>query len=236
MNKVLHVALCDDEEYIHETIGKVIKEYGEERKSELKVLHFFSGKDLLESKEEMHILLLDIDMPYIDGIEAAFCLKEKGKECKIIMLTSKQERFKEAFKIGAYRFVTKPVDIEELKEALDNTREILLGYNQIEVKFEHTRCKILQSNIDYIEACRDFVKIYVGKNICQSERTLKSWKEELDNRLFIECHKSYIVNLKSVAKVKRNTLVLENGKEIPIARRRKKDVLQTFIEYDTKKN
>lgn len=170
----------------------------------------------------------------MDGIETAFHLMENGKDCKIIMLTSKQERFKEAFKIGAYRFVTKPVDSDELWEALNDTRKTLLGYEEIELKYHSVLCKVQQRNIDYIEACRDYVKVYVGDKVCESDRTLKSWEEELDSHLFVECHKSYIVNLESVKEMKKSVLILERGAEIPIARRRKNDVLQAIMRYNTK--
>lgn len=234
MNGMIHIALCDDEKCIHDIVGDMIEEYSKERKCEFKVTHFFSAKELLESKEEIQILLLDIDMPKMDGIEAAKKMIDKGNICKIIMLTGKQERFKEAFKIGAYRFVTKPVDIYELNEALDETRGTLLGYSKVEVKFQNASCWVFQYNIDYVKACGDYVKIYIGEKICESDKSLKNWKAELDSLLFIECHKSYIVNLKSVKQVEKNVLILKNGEEIPIARRRKAEVLQAFIEYDIK--
>lgn len=234
MNEMLHIALCDDEECIHDIVGEMIKKYSKEKGCEIKVTHFFSAKELLESKEEIQILLLDIDMPQMDGIEAATHLLENGRICKIIMLTGKQERFKEAFKIGAYRFVTKPVDSYELMDALEDTRRNLIGYDKVQLKYGNISCWIFQYTIDYIEASGDYVKIYAGEKKFESDRTLKSWKEQLDSRLFIECHKSYIVNLNSIKYVKNNVLLLESGREIPIARRRKNEVIQAFVEYDTK--
>lgn len=235
MNEVINIALCDDDKHIHETVSEMLQEYAEERQCEWNILHFFSAKELLDSKEEIPILLLDIDMPEMDGIEAATHLMESGRESKIIMLTSKQERFKEAFKIGAYRFVTKPVDRDELQEALNDVIRTFIGYEEVQLKLEHLLCRIRQRNIDYLESNGDYVKIYVAKKICASDRTLKSWKEELDHHLFVECHKSYIVNLERVDCVKKSSLILKDRKEIPIARRRRNDVLQALIEYDTGK-
>lgn len=234
MKKIVNIALCDDEESIHNIVGDMLEKYSKERECEIKLTHFFSAKELLVSKEEIQILLLDIDLPQMDGIEAAKHLLEDGRICKIIMLTGKQERFKEAFKIGAYRFVTKPIDWNELCEALDDTRKTLLGYEEIELKFNSILCKVQQRNIEYIEACGDYVKIYVRNKVYESHKSLKNWEEELDSRLFVECHKSYIVNLNNIKEIRKNTLVLENAREIPIARRRKSEVLQRFIEYDTK--
>lgn len=232
MDELVKIGLCDDEAYVHEEIFKIIEKYQKEKECDIEMFSFFSAKELLETEKEVQILLLDIDMPQMDGIEAAFRLREQDKNCRIIMLTSKLERFKDAFKIGAYRFVTKPIDVEELAEALDDARNTLLGYAQVELKFGAVPCKVFQYQIDYLQACGDYVKIYVGEKVCESTKPLKSWKEELDSRLFIDCHKSYIVNLRSVKRVEKDTILLENGEKILIARRRRGDVLQAFIEFD----
>lgn len=232
MGKLIKIGLCDDEAYIHKEISKIIEKYQNERKCSIEMFSFFTPRELLETEKEIQILLLDIDMPQMDGIEAAFRLKEQGRNCKIIMLTSKLERFKDAFKIGAYRFVTKPVDVKELEEALDDARSTLLGYAQTELKFGAVPCKVFQHQIDYLQACGDYVKIHVGEKVCESTRPLKSWKEELDSRLFVECHKSYVVNLKSVKRIERDSFLLENGEKILIARRRRGDVVRAFAEFD----
>lgn len=235
MKKRIQIALCDDEKTIHDIVEKQIEEYGRKRECNVQLLHFFSAKELLDSEEKFQILLLDIDMPQMDGIEAAKRLPEAGTECKIIMLTAKTERFKDAFKIGAYRFVTKPIEQAEFEEALDDTMEVLLGLEEVEIKTGNLVSRVSQCRIHYLKACGDYVQIFIGEKSYQNERTLKSWKDELDDRLFIECHKSYLVNLKEVKEMKQNVLLLENGKEIPVARRRKKEVLQAFIEFDVKR-
>ncbi|MDD6482537.1 MAG: LytTR family DNA-binding domain-containing protein [Lachnospiraceae bacterium] len=232
MEELIRIALCDDEKHVHETVLEILKEYRRKRNCTAILSSFFSAEELLETGEKFHILLLDIDMPQMDGIEAAYRLREQGEQCKIIMLTSKRERFKDAFKIGAYRFVTKPIDAEELEEALDDARGTLLGYAQVEVKIGKMKSKLFQYQIDYLQACGDYVKIHAGGTVCDSTRSLKSWKGELDSRLFVECHKSYLVNLGSISRAEKDMLMLENGEIIPVARRRRKDVLQAFLEFD----
>ena len=229
----IKIGLCDDESHVHEAVIKSIEDYQRERKCMLEVVHFYSAGELLDSGENIPILLLDIDMPQTDGIEAAYRLREQGRECRIIMLTSKRERFKDAFKIGAYRFVTKPVDTDELWEALDDARDTLLGYAQAKLRFGRTVCMVRQYQIDYLQACGDYVKVYVGEKVCESTKSLKNWKEELDGRLFIDCHKSYIINLRRIRKVGKDMIFLESGEEIPIARRRRHDVTQAFMAFDT---
>lgn len=113
----IHIAVCDDDELTHREVEEKLIEYRESRKCGYKLSHYNSAQMLLNETEEIHILLLDIDMPVMDGIEAVAALKKSGRQCNIIMLTSKRERFKDAFKIGATRFVTKPIEKDELFEA-----------------------------------------------------------------------------------------------------------------------
>ena len=183
MDKPVRIGLCDDEGHVHETVSKIIEEYQRERECKVELIHFFSAGELLGTEEEFQILLLDIDMPQMDGVEAAYRLREQGNKCRIIMLTSKWERFKDAFKIRAYRFVTKPIDVDELEEALDDARNTLLGYAQVRLKFGEAMGQVFQYQIDYLQGCGDYVKIHIGEKVCESTRSLKSWKEELDSRL-----------------------------------------------------
>lgn len=65
---------------------------------------------LLEASDEYHILLLDIDQPWNGWVQAAEQLKKSGKQCNVIMLTAKESGLKKHLKIGATRFVTKPIE------------------------------------------------------------------------------------------------------------------------------
>ncbi len=148
----IHIAVCDDEELTHREVEEKLIEYRESRKCVYKLSHYDSAQMLLNETEEIHILLLDIDMPVMDGIEAAAALKKSGRQCNIIMLTSKRERFKDAFKIGATRFVTKPIEKDELFEALDSAVASLAGYGTVTVKYNGEDCTVRQRDIYMVEA------------------------------------------------------------------------------------
>lgn len=232
-SEYLKIALCDDEKYIHEVIEKELEDYGKERGMISELVHFYSGKELLEAEQEPDILLLDIEMPEMDGIEAAKQLRAGGFEAKIIMLTSKIERFKEAFKIGAFRFVTKPLDKAELFEALDEVRERMYGQQSVKVYRNGLEFEVQQKEIMYIEAKPNNVLVYTGQADYTSPLTLKGWQEQLDTRLFFYCHRSYIINLNYVQELQKGEVLLQNGERVAVARRRYTDLLRAFMEFDT---
>lgn len=151
------------------------------------------------------------------------------------MLTSKRERFKEAFKIGATRFVTKPIDQEELFEALDNAFESCLGFEKITVKYKGNDCVMRQRDIYMIEAQRDYVKIYSKDKIFESSQSLKVFAEQLDKRIFILVHRSYLVNMMHIYDICNDYLELADGKRVPVSRRKSEEVRQKVFDFDVNK-
>lgn len=79
MDELIKIGLCDDEEHVHEAVAKMILDYQKKRECSMEVIHYFSAGELVETEEALQILLLDIDMPQMDGIEAAFRLREQVK-------------------------------------------------------------------------------------------------------------------------------------------------------------
>ena len=106
----LIIGLCDDEMNTHNRVEKMLDDYADMHDLNIRLIHYVSAKELLDAKDDLDFLLLDIDMPEMDGIEAAHKLRDWGIDYKIIMLTAREDRYREAFKIRAFRFVPKPIE------------------------------------------------------------------------------------------------------------------------------
>lgn len=235
MNIKLKAAICDDERHIHDAVQELMNCYTKERGILLEMYHIYSAQELLSFEEEINFLLLDIDMPDMDGIEAARILNARGIDYKIVMLTSKAERFKDAFKIGAFRFVTKPISREEFFEAVDEVRERMVGMGKIQAYRDGILYEIIQRDILYLMADGNTVRIYTESEEYRSEIPLREWMEKLDNYMFFACHRSYIVNLGKIANIGKDTADLVNGEKVPIARRKRTELQQVFMVYDARR-
>lgn len=234
MQNTLKIGICDDEKVDYNELKKCIADYSKQTGISFKLSYYKSGVELIGCNDinNLDILFLDIDMPELDGIETAYRLDD-WKNCKIIMFTSKTERFKDAFKIGAFRFVTKPIEKQEVFDAIDAVRKRLLGNKEIVVYHENNTYSIIQKDIMYVMIQKTSSYIFTLKNDFRSDESLTWWEEELDERLFFRCHKSYIVNMQNIQIINEH-IILKTGERIPLARRRKKELLQRFMEYDTK--
>lgn len=231
----LKIAICDDEQHIHDAVGDFINLYSETNHVACEIYNIYSGQQLLLFNKEIDMLLLDIDMPEMDGIQAIQNLSSHGVDYKIIMLTSKVDRFKEAFKIGAFRFVTKPIFQKELFEAITDVRKRMVGTEKIRVYHDNIPYSIMQKDILYIMADKDITRIFTEGQDFRSEWSLKRWQKELDKAMFFHCHRSYIVNIGAITEIEKEILFITSGEKIPIARRKRTDLLHTYMIYDVQR-
>ncbi len=230
---VLIAGLCDDEEYVHITIEKMIMKYCKEEGIDIHLTHFYSVNSLLNSDEKLDFLLLDIEVAKMDGIEAALKLRRRGMDYHIIMLSAHEERYRDAFKIGAFRFVPKPVKEEEFYMALNDVRIHFAGLKKVKVFRDGVAFQIVQRDILYVESCHTITQIYTRCMEYRSEMTMAAWETCLDKRIFFRCHKSYIVNMGGIEKITDNEIYLITGERIPVSRRMKKNFLYAYMLYDT---
>lgn len=224
------IGICDDEPVVHKQVKECIM--GENWGEEIEVLSFFSGKDLLGYEGYIDILLLDIVMPEMDGIAVGHMLNKDKRVGKIIMLTGMRERFKEAFEIEAYRFVTKPIVEEELVRAVGDAMRSFIGYSLVEVYHRNKKYYFQQKEIFYISKVQSRTEIVIGKNIFTSPLTLENWQRILDERLFFLVHKSYLVNMSQIDKIDGYKLYLGDEEIVPLAKRKRKLFMQAYMRYD----
>lgn len=231
----LVIGLCDDETYIHDAVEKLVASYAEKNGIGCWLIHYASGKRLLEAKDELDFLFLDIEMPEMDGIEAAYKLRDRGADYKIVMLTAREDRYRDAFKINAFRFVPKPIEEKELYRAIDDVREHLVGLTKVTVYRDGVAFQIMQRDIIYVEAYRSATLIFTRDFEYRSELSLAAWMGLLDDRIFFRCHKSFIINMGKVEKIENDTVLLVTGEKVRVSRRLKTSLLHAFMIYDTKR-
>lgn len=226
---MIKIGICDDELAIHNQVKKYIlnKDFGEK----LEIISFLNGADFLEYGDTIDILLLDIVMPDRDGIDVGRLVSRQKNAPKIIMLTSMRERFKEAFEISAYRFVTKPIVQSELIQAILDAIKTFVGNPLVEVYRDSRKYCFQQKQIVYISKVQSRTEVIIGEKAYQSTYSLEDWEAALDERIFFRVHKSYIVNLSYIDRIE-DKIYLISEEILPVAKRRKNALMQKYIQYD----
>lgn len=233
-HKRLVVGLCDDEEYVCDSVYKILKNYGNEHQIEIEFIYYNSAKLLLEKRDMLDVLFLDIEMPKMDGIKAGMKLRDWNIDYKIIMLTVREDRFRDAFKIGAFRFVSKPINEVEFCLAINDVIDAMSINRSVIAYRDNVAFEISQKDILYIEANSSSSLIYTRDCEYRSEQSLKVWSNLLDKRFFFQSHRSYIVNMSKIENVQGNTIYLVTGDRILVSRRLRTSFLKAYMMYDTR--
>ena len=221
---MLSIAICDDNAYVCAQLKDFCAKFlGNSINYELLV--FNNGSKLISYKRKIDILFLDIEMPVLNGFDAARELKKRNQEICIIFITSHAEMMQDAFKVKAFRYLVKPVNMKDMKESLiDAIKDISDGIKVfIDCNTSDGKIDIIvyEKNIIYIESIGDSTVIYtLNQGDLISRKTLKYWTVTLTEPAFFQTHKSFIVSLAHVAGIRKSSVITMDGKELPLAKRK----------------
>lgn len=226
----MKIAVCDDEKILRNQIIDYIRLYGEN----YQITEYANGRELLNANECFDIIFLDIEMPGIDGMSVAEKLRSRNVESIIIFLTSHIECIRDAFKVKAFRFLSKPVDLQDLNEAMRGAVSEILNTEKVVINQRGKIYEVNLKDIVYLEAFGDGTYIYDRfNNVYESTVQLKGWDERLCGKDFFKIHKSYMVSLMYVKKIENSNLFLYSTDTILTISRRNitgfKDAYLKFI-------
>ena len=234
----MRIAICDDEKRIcailAEKVGKICPD--------AEIITYASGKELLNADELPDILLLDIRMPEISGMDAAKILRDRDWRKILIFITGEEDQVFHSFDLQAFHFLVKPVADEKLKEVLDNARKELERYGDIsgkqdkyiEIQSGTAHIRINLSQLLYAEVYDRKTILHMKKENIEYYGQLSAL-EELVGKDFYRIHRSYLVNMKYVERYDRTSVTTLGGDNIPIARREYDGFLKAYMEYSRRR-
>lgn len=219
---MINIGICDDELQHRETIKDILNKILNSHSIQYNIYEYSSGEDLLNNYyNSLDILIIDIQMKLINGMDTARKIREFDDNVEIIFMTSFSEFMQDGYEVKAYRYILKPIEESKiLKNILPCISEITSrksNYLTINVKNYIDRIKI--DSILYIETDIPNILIYTSDNMYSTKMSISKIEKILKEYGFFRCHNSYIVNLKLIESMNGNTLTLKN-KQIPISKYR----------------
>ena len=235
----MKIAICDDDKSFRNLLEKHLKTYFNERNIPLNFFQFSSGEELLKSKLLFDLVFLDVKMGNINGIDTGRELKRRNPHNIIFIITSYEDYLDDAFKINAFRFLSKPLNVVRLYKALDDAAELI--NNDIIVFYDiqtASNIRIYTNDIIYIEIEKKKTKVVTVNGIYYSNEKIAAWKNKLNGISFVCPHSSIITNLDYSIKHTRTLLVLAKKDlygnivekyEINIAPRKQSEIKRMFF-------
>ena len=229
---MIQVGICDDDQILARRLHSALKKIFAERGVKASFSLFRSGKELLESTTVFNIAFLDLDMPEMDGIEVGHRLHLKNPDLKIVIVSGMDHRMKEGYTIDAARFVTKPILMGELRDAVAAVTKESLGDLPIRLYFENMPYQEKQREIHYLITNNGHTRVYIGNKEYRRSEALSRILRELDPRLFVRISSHMVVNLQRISpETDYKTLFLGN-EQFPISRLYREDFRRKYLEFD----
>lgn len=233
---LLKIAICDDSREDRDNIIYFLGKIECELEEEFEIISFDNGKKLCESIENNNfdIILLDIVMDKLNGIETAKQIRSMGEDSRIIFVSSYDDKLRDLFKFGTIAFIDKPIDERIFKDAIiwayksiiKDSKKVFI-YNKNKNQYA-----IALRDIVYFEVKNQQVYIITRKEtIVYNERLKNIWKQLKNNIEFIYPNQSYILNLKYSLIQNTKKILINSEFEICIGRKYKEDTMKRYMLY-----
>lgn len=231
---MLEIAIVEDEESYRNILCEYLRKYETETEEEIHISVFTDGDEIVENyAAKFDIILMDIEMQFMNGMEAARKIRESDTSVIIIFITNMAQYAIQGYEVDALDYVLKPISYfafsQRIKRAVGRMKKREEHY--INIVSKNGVNKVAISEIGWIESEGHRLTYHAKDQVYES--TLHSMKEiekQLEDYNFYRCNKGYLVNLAHVKAIRDGWAILTNG-QVMISRAKKSDFQKALTTY-----
>ena len=219
----------DDAKLLESFIAKII----EKENLEINVQRFTNGLEFINNYQPIYaVVLLDVEMPNMNGVEASVNLRKLDKTCSIIFVTNLIQYAQKGYEVDAIAYLIKPVQYYDF--ALKFKKAIAMyALNEDKdfvVKTGKGPCHISTNKLMYVEVMRHRLYYHLVEETLEVTGTIAKAEEELKDYGFLKCNQCYLINPKYISKIQGLEIVV-GGSTLLISRPRKKAFLEELANW-----
>ena len=228
-----YIAVVEDSAQDRAVLDSYLEKYQQEKNCHFQITHFSDGDEIaLGYKGGYDLILMDIEMTFMDGMSAAEEIRRADPEVLIIFITNSPQYAIKGYAVGALDYVLKPVPYfafsQQLQKALGQLEKRERHY--LAVAVDGGMRRLDAAEIYYLESEGHKVHFYTEKEDFVVPGTLKNYEEKLVGRAFARCNSGYLVNLAQVSGVQQD-MVQVGPHELQISRPRRKAFMAELADY-----
>lgn len=242
---LLNIAICDDEHQNRVMYYNFLLLLEMKTKYTFQTMYFSNGESLINyyknhSGSKFHIILLDIEMPGINGIDTAKFIRQlPDREVGIIFLTAYSKYMMESFDVQPFQYLVKPISYDLFEQKVQFLCDYILSLNSkyLCTKFNGEITAIKYNDIIAIESNKEIPKGSLSIVTFNNEFIVRDTLEHMLTELpecFVAIHRSTLINLSYIKKFTSCFVLMIDGRKLPIGRTKLKMFKQRYTQYLTK--
>ncbi len=227
---MIRIGICDDEKMVREQTAHVCRRFFGEKGEKTEIVCFASGEEAIRFPEFLDILILDIEMSLMSGIQVKNRLEYQNCATKIMFLSSHEEQMPEAFGLNVCAFLKKPLQPQKLLEQMERVWSKAEDGKRYEIDTEMGRLRIPVQNILYVTVDKHYCELVCMDRRIKIRKNIQQIEEELNHPLFFRCHRSYLINLYQIDQL-RDDAVMMNGDIVLVSRANRKAMREKYSAF-----
>lgn len=229
----MKIAICDDEKSEQQLLCKYVEEWAAQRGVKPRLKCFDSGESFLfswEDEQDYDVLILDIEMGGMSGMELAGKIRETDGDIPILFVTGYAEYMQFGYDVTALHYLTKPLKKEKFFSVLDRLPGEQREKEKILFQMDQGSISLPVGDIWYVEAEGHRCILHTQNAVIPLKEGISSVEKRLTGYgQVVKCHRSYLVNLQHVSVVLKEEMILDDQGRVPVSRNLRRAVNDAFI-------
>lgn len=230
---MISIAIVEDDNHEANILKTYIEKYGNETAKSFQITLYDDGFKLLDNYKPIHdIIFMDIEMPHLDGMEAAKKLRKLDDVVTLIFVTNMANYAIKGYEVDALDFIVKPVRYSTFRMKFKKAIERISTNEDIEIVVSRRSgiVRLTSRQIIYIEVVGHKLTYHLTDGVIEGHGSLTDLEKQLHISNFLRCHSSYLINPQYISHVQGYNVTMTNGTELRVSRPRKKKFMQELAE------